>query len=606
MRTAGSELEKDRMYKVMYENDDIVIRFKEGMIEGDTLSRLLDRINLESVLSRCKLTEAKNARMRNGFPCGYALIKDPVLNKGTAFTEEERDALGIRGLLPPRVHTQEEQVTRVLENLRRKTTDLDKYIFLVGLQDRNKTLFYRVLIDNTEELMPIVYTPTVGQACLEYGHIFRRPRGVFISAKDKGRVADVLRNWPHKDIRIIVVTDGERILGLGDLGADGMGIPVGKLALYSACAGIHPSNSLPVTIDVGTENEELLNDPLYIGLRQKRLRGKPYDELIEEFIVAVQEVFPRALIQFEDFANANAFRLLQEYRDEVCTFNDDIQGTAAVTLSGLMSALRITGGKLGDQRFLFLGAGEAGIGAGDLLTSALVAEGLSTEEARERCWFFDSKGLVVKGRTGLNGHKLRYAHDFEVVSDLLSAVEKVKPTAIIGVSGMPKLFTQPVLEEMARINERPIVFSLSNPTSKTECTAEEAYTWTQGRAIFASGSPFDQVTVDGKTFSPAQGNNVYIFPGVGLGVLVCGARHVTDEMFYIAAKTLARQVSPEDLEQGRVYPRLTKIRDVSLQIAVAVAELAYERGLATKERPEVPLEDYIRSRMYDPEYRNYI
>jgi malate dehydrogenase (oxaloacetate-decarboxylating)(NADP+) len=418
-------------------------------------------------------------------------------------------------------------------------------------------------------------------------------------------VADVLRNWPHKGIHIIVVTDGERILGLGDLGANGMGISVGKLALYTACAGIHPSISLPVTIDVGTENEELLNDPLYIGLRQRRLRGKPYDDLIEEFIVAAQEIFPRVLIQFEDFANSNAFRLLKEYRDVVCAFNDDIQGTAAVTLAGLLSALRITGGKLRDQRVLFLGAGEAGIGAGDLLTSALVSEGLSTEEARERCWFFDSKGLVVKSRTGLTGHKLRYSHDFECVADLLPAVEKLKPTAVIGVSGRPKLFTRPVLEAMARLNERPIVFSLSNPTSKTECTAEDAYTWTRGRAIFASGSPFDPVTVDGKTFFPAQGNNVYIFPGVGLGAIACWSRHVTDEMFYVAAKTLAGQVSWADLDQGRVFPRLTKIREVSVRIAVAVAEVAFERGLATRERPE-DLERYIKSLMYDPQYDNYV
>lgn len=536
-----------------------------------------------------------------GFAIGSNVLNDPALNKGTAFSESERDALGLRGLLPPRIHTLDEQVARVLENLERKPSDLEKYIFLISLQDRNKTLFYRVLIDNIEKLMPLVYTPTVGQACLEYGHIFRRPRGIFISARDKGRVADVLRNWPFKDIQIIVVTDGERILGLGDLGANGMGIPVGKLALYTACAGIHPTSSLPVTIDVGTDNEELLNDPFYIGLKQKRLRGEPYDELIEEFVMAVREVFPRALIQFEDFANSNAFRLLDRYRNRVCAFNDDIQGTASVTLAGLMSALRITGEELKDQKILFVGAGEAGLGAGDLLASALSAEGLSVEEARERAWFFDSKGLIVKNREDLSGHKLLYAHDFEYLRDLASIVERLKPTGIIGVSGRPGLFDRQVLETMAKINERPIVFSLSNPTSKTECTAEEAYKWTNGCAIFASGSPFSPVSLEGRTFSPAQGNNVYIFPGVGLGAIAAGALHITDEMFLCAAKNLAQNVSQADLDEGRVYPPLRKIREVSLGIAAAVAGLACERNLSTAEMSG-DLGRYIEQLMYDPTY----
>jgi malate dehydrogenase (oxaloacetate-decarboxylating)(NADP+) len=539
--------------------------------------------------------------MLRGFSTGSSLLNDPLFNKGTAFSESERDALGLRGLLPPRIHTLNEQVARVLENLERKLSDLEKYIFLISLQDRNKTLFYRVVIDNIEKLMPLIYTPTVGQACLEYGHIFRRPRGIFISARDKGRVADVLRNWPLRDIRIIVVTDGERILGLGDLGANGMGIPVGKLALYTACAGIDPAASLPVTIDVGTDNEELLNDPFYIGLKQNRLRGEAYDELIEEFVTAVQRVFPHALIQFEDFANSNAFRLLDRYRNRVCAFNDDIQGTASVTLAGLMSALRITGGKLADRRFLFVGAGEAGLGAGDLLASALTAEGLSSEEARERAWFFDSRGLVVKSREDLGGHKLLYAHDFDYIRDLETAVARLKPAGIIGVSGRPGLFNRQVLEAMAEINERPIVFSLSNPTSKTECTAEEAYRWTKGRAIFASGSPFSPVFWGGKTFSPAQGNNVYIFPGVGLGAIAGGARYITDEMFLVAAKTLARSVSEADLQEGRIYPPLPKIREVSLGIAVAVARLAGERNLAAAELPE-DLGRYIEHLMYDPSY----
>ena len=493
----------------------------------------------------------------------------------------------------------------MLENLRRKPNDLEKYIFLIGLQDRNRTLFYRVLIDNIEELTPIVYTPTVGQACMEYGHIFRRPRGIFITAKDKGRVADLLRNWPNKQISIIVVTDGERILGFGDLGADGMGIPVGKLALYSACAGIRPSASLPITIDVGTENEELLNDPLYIGIKQRRLRGEAYDELIEEFVIAVQEVFPGALIQFEDFANRNAFRLLHKYRNEICTFNDDIQGTASVTLAGLYSALRIKGGRLKDLKLLFLGAGEAGMGTAQLAVSAMMDEGLSLEEARRQCWFIDSKGLVVSGRTDLTGHKLNYAHDHEFVPDLLAAVESLKPHAIIGVSAKPRLFTQQVLEAMARINERPIVFSLSNPTVKAECTAEEAYRFTEGRAIFACGSPFPPVETHGKRFVPAQGNNVYIFPGVGLGAISCWSSHVTDEMFFRAAKTLSKLVSQEDLDQGRIYPPLSKIREVSLKIAEAVVEVAYEKGLASKPKPD-NIGEYLKSIMYEPEYQAYI
>jgi malate dehydrogenase (oxaloacetate-decarboxylating)(NADP+) len=499
----------------------------------------------------------------------------------------------------------EVQVLRVLENFRRKSNDIEKYLFMIGLQDRNKTLFYRVVIDHIEEMMPVIYTPTVGQACQEYGHLFRRPRGIFISAKDRGRMPEILRNWAYQDIRIIVVTDGERILGLGDLGADGMGIPVGKLALYTACAGIHHSLSLPVTLDVGTENEDLLSDPLYIGLKQRRLRGAAYDDFIEEFIVAVEEIFPRTLVQFEDFGNANAFRLLERYRERICAFNDDIQGTAAVALAGLYSALRLKGGRLSEQTFLFVGAGEAGQGAAELTVAALVAEGLSVEEARQHIWFVDSKGLVVKSRGDLTGRKLLYAHDHEFISDLPAVAETVKPTAIIGLSGKHGIFTGPLLKAMARLNERPIIFALSNPTSKAECTAEEAYLGTEGRAIFASGSPFAPVTLKGKTLVPAQGNNVYIFPGVGLGVIASGARQVADEMFFVAAQTLASQVSAGDLEQGRVFPPLTRVREVSAKIAAAVAEVAYRRGLATKPQPE-DIPGYIKSLMYEPEYKSYV
>lgn len=597
------------MYKISYENNDMVIRFESDLVDDETLAKFLSHINLQSMLKKSKTSDAiekiKSQNRLENFPTGFTLLRDPALNKGTAFTAQEREVLGLNGLLPPRIHTIDEQVERVLWNLRKKPTDMERYIFLTSLQDRNKILFYRVLLDNIEDLMPIVYTPTVGQACLEYGHIFRRPRGIYITPSDKGRIAELLGNWHRKDIRIIVVTDGERILGLGDLGADGMGIPVGKLALYTACGGIHPTLSLPITIDVGTNNEVLLNDPLYIGLKHPRLRGEVYDEIVEEFVMAVQQVFPGALIQFEDFANRNAFRLLERYRDQVCCFNDDIQGTASMTVAGILSALRITGGKLQDQKFLFLGAGEAGIGIGDLLVSAMIEEGLTLEEARKRCWFVDSKGLVVKKRTDLTGHKIGYAHEHTLIPDFLAAIKDLRPSAIIGVSGQPKRFSRQVLEAMAQINERPIVFALSNPTSKTECTAEEAYTWTEGRAIFASGSPFDPVIFEGKKFVPAQGNNIYIFPGVGMGVMASRASRVTNEMFLVAARVLAAEVSDTDLRIGRIYPPLPRIREVSTAIAVAVAELAYSRGLATKPRPQ-DLPEHIRILMYEPEYESYV
>jgi malate dehydrogenase (oxaloacetate-decarboxylating)(NADP+) len=536
---------------------------------------------------------------------GVALLHNPALNKGTAFTREERQALGLRGLLPPQIATQEEQAQRVMENFRKKPNDLERYIHMMAVQSRNETLFYRVVLDHIEDMMPIIYTPTVGQACQEYGHIFRRPRGMFISAADQGQVAEVLRNWPSQDVRIIVVTDGERILGLGDLGASGMGIPVGKLALYTACAGVHPSQCLPVTLDVGTENERLLNDPLYIGIRQHRLRGEAYDEFVDEFMTAAREVFPQALVQFEDFANINAFRLLEKYRERQCTFNDDIQGTGAVALAGLYSALRITGGRLSEQKILFLGAGEAAVGIAGLIVAAMAGEGLSTEEARERCWLVDSGGLVVKSRVGLAEHKMPYAHDHAPLPDLLAAVEALHPTAIVGASGQFGAFTQPVLAAMARLNERPIVFALSNPTSKAECTAEQAYTWTEGRAIFASGSPFAPVTLAGKTYVPGQGNNAYVFPGIGLGAIACGAKLVIDEMVFAAAHALAQQASESDLKRGLIYPPLTTIREVSAAIAVAVAEVAYRRGLATQPKP-ADLLAHIKAQMYVPRYENYV
>ena len=537
-------------------------------------------------------------------PTGVALLHEPLLNKGTAFTAKERDKLGLHGLLPPRIHTQEEQARRFLTHLRQLPNDLEKFIDLNALHDRNEALFFRVISDHPDEIMPLIYTPTVGLACQQFGNIFQRPRGLFISAKDRGRIASLLRNWPHPNVGIIVVTDGERILGLGDLGANGMGIPVGKLSLYTACAGVHPQRCLPVMLDAGTDNETLRNDPFYIGVKHKRLRGKRYDELVDEFITAVQQVFPGALIQFEDFANTNAFRLLHKYRERVCTFNDDIQGTAAVALAGLYSALRITGGTLGEQRILCFGAGEAATGICDLVVAAAMEAGASESDARRVCWLFDSRGLVVASRASLAEHKLPYAHDHSPISEFVAAVESLKPTAIVGVAAVGGTFTRKVLEAMARINKRPIVFALSNPTSKAECTAEQAYAYTGGRAIFASGSPFDPVTLDGRSFVSRQGNNSYIFPGVGLGVIASRARRVTDEMFLAAARTLARETAQSDLDQGSLYPPLARIRDVSARIAAAVSEVAYLRRLTTRRRPHNVLAD-VRLQMYDPRYQRY-
>ena len=538
-------------------------------------------------------------------PRGADPLRDPALNKGSAFTMAERDALGFRGLLPPRVCTIDEQIVRVMENLRRKQSPIEKYIFLSSLQARNQTLFYRVLIDHLEELMPVVYTPTVGEACETFGHIFRAPAGLYVSAQDRGRVAQVLRNWPNSaKIRVIVVTDGERILGLGDLGANGMGIPCGKLALYTACAGIPPEACLPVVIDVGTANPALWSDPLYLGVREPRLRGREYDALLEEFVAAVEEVFPQALLQLEDFATANAFALLERYRDRLPTFDDDIQGTAAVAVAGILSALRLTGGKLRDQRLLFLGAGEAGTGIADLFVGMLVKEGVPEAEARRRCWFVDSKGLVVASRVDLAPHKRPYAHEAPRLEGLLSAVGALEPTVLVGVSGVAGAFTREVIAEMARINQRPIIFALSNPTSKAECTAEQAYGWTRGQAIFASGSPFPEVIVEGRRFLPGQGNNAYIFPGVGLGVVAAEATRVTDEMFSAAARTLASLVGPADLEVGRIYPALSRLREVSLEIATTVATVAWNRGLTRKPRPPNVREE-VAAAMYQPAYLTY-
>ncbi len=535
---------------------------------------------------------------------GVKILHDPIRNKGTAFTEADRKALNLTGLLPPRVHSPAEQEQRVLGNIRNKSNDLERYLYLISLQDRNETLFYRVVMNNIYEMMPLIYTPTVGQACQEFQHIFRRPRGFYVTARDRGNIKNILQNWPHKDAKIIVITDGERILGLGDLGAQGMGIPIGKLSLYTACAGFHPAQCLPVMFDVGTNNEDLLNDPLYNGLEQHRIRGEQYDELLDEFIEAATELFPGVLIQFEDFGNTNAFRLLDKYRNTINCFNDDIQGTAAVVLAGIIGALRINGGKLSEQRLLFLGAGEAGIGTADTFVAALVEEGIPVEEARKKCFFYDTQGLLTSDRDYIANHKQRFARKLPPVENFLEAINLIKPTAILGLSGQPGSFPKEVIETMATINKRPIIFALSNPTSKAECTAEETYRWSKGRAIFASGSPFDPVKLGNKTHVPGQGNNVYIFPGVGLGAIVSGSRHVTDEMFLAAAHSLANQVSEEQLANGNVYPPLDNIREVCALIAYEVAKIAWEKGLTDREQPEDILAE-IKKQMYQPVYPHY-
>lgn len=468
-----------------------------------------------------------------------------------------------------------------------------------------------MLLKEPEKLMPVVYTPTVGLACQKFGHIFRRPRGMYINSKMKGRIYETLMNWPEKHVRACVFTDGQRILGLGDLGTYGMGIPIGKLNLYTACGGVDPRYCLPVTIDVGTNNEKLLSDPSYTGLRQRRLEGDEYDEIIDEFIKAMKQRYgPYTLLQFEDFANQNAFRLLRKYQDKCCTFNDDIQGTASVVLAGVLAAIKVQEIPFQDQKILFFGAGSAGIGIANLIALALsVQTGMSVDEARERVFLVDSRGLIVKDRStgGINDEKAPYAHDFpEVKGDLLAAVQALKPTALIGVAAQPQVFTKEVCETMAECTPRPLIMALSNPTSKAECSAEQAYTWTKGKALFASGSPFDPVELDGVTHVPGQGNNSYIFPGVALAVLVTGSRRVTEKMFLIAAQSLAAQVTKADTDQGTLYPPLAQIREVSANIAAAVCDEIYSAGLATMlPRPDDMLA-FVKAQMYDAEYPRFV
>ncbi|XP_043472393.1 NADP-dependent malic enzyme-like isoform X2 [Leptopilina heterotoma] len=537
---------------------------------------------------------------------GIGHLRDPRLNKGLAFTLKERISLGIHGLQPPRFKTQEEQLALCKASVMKYTEDLNRYLYLVELQERNERLFFRLVSENIEQMMPIVYTPTVGLACQKFGVIYRRPRGLFITIYDKGHVYEILNNWPEQAVRAICVTDGERILGLGDLGACGMGIPVGKLALYTALAGIKPHQCLPITIDVGTNNEQLRNDPHYIGLNKPRSQGAEYDELLDEFMAAcVRKYGQNVLIQFEDFGNHNAFRFLDKYRDKYCTFNDDIQGTAAVAVAGILASKRITKKKMSDNKFVFLGAGEAAIGIADLCVKALEADGLSEAEARNKIWMMDIDGLLTTSRKEgtMDGHKIWYAKDHRPIKTLIEVVKEVKPSVLIGASAAAGAFTPEVLQEMAKNNERPLIFALSNPTSKAECTAQQAYDCTEGRCIFSSGSPFGEVNYNGKIYKPGQGNNAYIFPGVALGVIATGVHHIMEEIFLISAQVVADHVTDEDLERGSVYPPLSTIKECSIDIAVKIADYAYAQNGLASEYPE-PKDKlkFIMSKMYSANY----
>jgi malate dehydrogenase (oxaloacetate-decarboxylating)(NADP+) len=531
-------------------------------------------------------------------------LRDPQLNKSTAFTEAEREALGLTGLLPAAVDRAETQLNRALQQLGQKPTDLERYIYLIQLLDADETLFYKVLMSDPARFLPIVYDPTVGEACLKFGHLFRRPRGLYVTLQHKGRIKDVLRNWPVRDVRVICATSGERILGLGDLGANGMGIPIGKLQLYTACAAVPPNYLLPVHMDFGTNNYELLNDPLYLGLRQPRVSTAERDAFVEEFVQAIQDVFPGCCLHFEDWAGVDAMRLLARYRDRVCCYNDDIQGTAGVALAGILSALRLTGGKLREERVLFLGAGSAGIGIADLIASAMTLEGLTADQARSRISLFDINGLIEPSRTDLLDFQKPYAHPHAPSHDFVSVIESLKPTTLIGVSTKGKAFTRPVVEAMARLNKRPIIFALSNPTDHAECTAEEAYGWSDGRALYAAGVPFPPVRYGGKTLVPGQGNNLYIFPAVGLAIVATKARRVTDEMFVVAARAVADEVTQAELDTGALYPPQSHILETEIAVAAKVAETIFGRGLAAVEKP-ADVRSFVADQLYKAEYGTY-
>jgi malate dehydrogenase (oxaloacetate-decarboxylating)(NADP+) len=540
-------------------------------------------------------TEQRNALR------GSALLNDAIHNKGTAFTPDERREFGLDGLLPHSVENLDRQLERVMQHLDAKSTDLERYIYLVGLGDRNETLFYRTLMSDPARFLPIVYDPTVADACLAFGHIYRRTRGMYIARDMKGRIADVLRNWPERDVRFICVSTGGRILGLGDIGVNGMGIPIGKLELYTACAAVPPASLLPVMLDIGTTNAALRADPLYLGLREEPPSEQELDELVEEFVQAVQQVFPGCCIHFEDWKGTDAIRLLDRYTDKVLCYNDDIQGTAGVALAGLTTALQIIDTSLTDQRILFLGAGSAGIGIANLIAAAMQAKGLSQEDARRRISMFDIGGLLEPSRAGLSDAQKVYAHPAEPSKDLVETIEALKPTILIGVSTKGGAFDQRVVEAMTRLNERPIIFPLSNPTDKAECTAEQAYTWSTGKALYAAGVQFPDVTVDGETFHPGQANNFYIFPAIGLATYAARPRRITDECFIAAAEASADQVGPELRAKGMLFPSQANILETEVTTATRVAEFMFEKGLAQAERPP-DIRSWIEGQLYTPHY----
>jgi len=532
---------------------------------------------------------------------GADLLHDPALNKSTAFTEAERQALGLVGLVPDATETEDLQLQRVLLQLSHKTSDLDRYVYLANLLDHDETLFYRTLMSDPARFLPIVYDPTIGDACLKFGHIFRGPRGMYLSIKRRGHVKEVLRNWPVKDVRFICVTDGGRILGLGDLGANGMGIPIGKLQLYTAAAAVPPQILMPMYLDAGTNNEQYLADPLYLGLREHRPATADLFSFVDEFMEAVQEVFPKCCVHFEDWTGVDAFHLLERYRDKYCIYNDDVQGTAGITLAGMINATKLKGTKLKDEKYLFLGAGSAGIGLANLLCSALAAEGMSLKDAQARVHMFDVNGLLEPSRTDLVDFQLPYAHPHAPTHDFVAAIESIKPTTIIGVSTIGGAFNQQVIEAMTRLNERPVILALSNPTEKAECTPEQAYTWSGGKAIYAAGVPFDPVQINGKTYLSGQANNFYIFPAVAMAIYATQAKRVSDEMFIEAAKAVADQVTPELLAQGLLYPLQANILETEIITAARVAKLVFDSGLAGIERP-ADMEALIRQHVYTPSY----
>ena len=532
---------------------------------------------------------------------GVALLDDSVHNKGTAFTAQERVEFGLEGLLPPSVESLDRQVERVLRHLDAKPTDLERYIYLIGLVDRNETLFYRAVMSDPARFIPILYDPTVADACLAFGDIFRRARGMYITREMKGRMAEVLRNWPQRDVRFICVSTGGRILGLGDIGANGMGIPIGKLQLYTACAAVPPSCLLPVLFDIGTTNDALRADPLYLGLREKPPAERELDELVEEFVQAVQQVFPDCCIHFEDWKGTDAIRLLARYADKVLCYNDDIQGTASIVLAGLTTALQIIDAPLTEQRILFFGAGSAGIGIANLIASAMQMKGLSLAAARSRISMFDINGLLEPSRSDLSASQKVYAHKAAPSQDLAETIETVKPTILIGVSTKGGAFNQKVVEAMSRLNGRPIVFALSNPTDKAECSAEQAYTWSQGKALFAAGVQFPEVTINGKTFHPGQANNFYIFPAIGLATYVARPRRITDECFIVAAQASADQVGPDLRARGMLYPSQSEILQTEVTTATRIAEFMFDNGLAKAKRP-ADIRAWIEGQLYSPRY----